>query len=282
LEPPGQRNLGSDRIGHDELREALWLDGEAFACDEPLMTRDGGEWVFPANRLMSGVVVIRRVRLDLEAGIVRYLETLRNPSAAEVSVVVELRTQFNGNIAELRSDRGRLSPLTLEAEETGIVLTPATAGHDRLLAYGLCLGDAASRPAISAPSRFGLHVRYSVTVPAGGTAIVLHAMAQRLPSGVSLPLDLEGIIAGLEAVERSAIVNLPSPQAADPGLVSWRRCARNGAFCRIRTRFGWMARIICPGRFVGPNRWMRSSASRNSACLAGSTRQWRGVAGIDP
>ncbi len=208
--------LGRIGSGMMNAGEQLWIDGVSFGCDEPLMTRSSGEWVFPGNRLFSGLAVSRRVVLNRERGLIRYAEILHNPSAGAVSAMIELRTQYNGNIGEVRSGQGRISPSELTGEETGIVITPAPSNRDRLLVYGLGGPDSLARPAISNPSRFALHVRYSVTVPAGGIAILIHAQAQPIPGDGLRQLDLEELAAGLPKTERAAIVNLASPQAREP------------------------------------------------------------------
>jgi len=207
--------LGRIGAGMMNSGEALLIEGETFACDAPLMTRDGGEWVFPANRLLHGLAVTRRVRLDREDGTIRYVEAFRNPGAGAVTVTVELRTQYNGNIAEWRSDRGALSPVTLREDEGGLVIQPAAANHDRLFVYALCSGACVSRPALATPSRFALHVRYTVTVPAGESAFLLHGLAQRMPDAPQR-LDLADWGDDLPADERARVVNLPSSELEDP------------------------------------------------------------------
>ncbi len=207
--------LGRIGAGMMNSGEALIVEGETFACDTPLMTHDGGEWVFPANRLLHGLAVTRRVRLDRENGTMRYIEAFRNPGAGAITVTVELRTQYNGNIAEWRSDRGTLSPVTLREDEGGLVIQPAAANHDRLFVYALCGGPSVSRPALATPSRFALHVRYSVTVPAGESAFLLHGLAQRMPDA-PLRFDLAEWSEALPANERARVVNLPSTELDDP------------------------------------------------------------------
>ena len=206
--------LGRIGAGMMNAGEALFIENEPFACDAPLMTRDGAEWVFPSNRLLHGLAVTRRVRLDRQAGTVRYLEAFRNLSAGALTVTVELRTQYNGNIGEWRSDRGTLSPVTLGGDEEGIVVQPASANHDRLFVYALCRGTCASRPALSAPSRFALHVRYQISVPAGESAFLLHGLAQTPPGSPRHP-SMADWSEELPSGERERVVNLPSPQLDD-------------------------------------------------------------------
>ena len=205
--------LGRIGSGMMNAGEQVWIDGVSFACEEPLMTRDGAEWVFPADRLYSGLAVSRRVKLDRERGVIRYLEVLRNPSTDPVTVLVELRSQYNGNIAEVRTSEGRISPIDLVGEETGVSVVPAPSVRDRLFVYGLGSGEGAARVAISNPSRFALHVRYTVTVPAGRTTMLWHALVQAIPGEPERDMGLDsGQITG---EERAQIANLPAPQASE-------------------------------------------------------------------
>ncbi|MBU6300261.1 MAG: hypothetical protein KGS60_01805 [Verrucomicrobia bacterium] len=257
--------LGRIGAGMMNAGEALVIGEEAFVCDSPLMTRDGDEWVFPANHLLQGLAVTRRVRLDRQSGTVRYLEALRNPTAQGVTVTVELRTQYNGNIGEWRSDRGTLSPLKLGDDEEGIVVQPGSAGHDRLLVYSLCQRGGVSRPALATPSRFSFHVRYEVGVPPGETVFLLHGLAQRPPGSPPRP-DMAVWAGQLPDSERERVANLPSPQLDD---------ARSRLIAAVRAELGEIPpedTLFLPGRTRLPGKL--KAGPFTLATLAGE-RTWK-------
>ena len=58
----------------------LQIGGQQFYNYQPLMTLDGLEYVLDNNQQNIGLVVTRRVRLVKADGVVRYLESIENPS----------------------------------------------------------------------------------------------------------------------------------------------------------------------------------------------------------
>lgn len=159
---------------------ALSINGSPFVSQQPLMTPDGQEFVLRGTPVanLPDVKIQRRIRLLGETGTLRYAEMLYNGSADPVVLNVTLETNFSGNYQTYVTDRGRTEPVLLEGGETGLVVLPGATQSTRAFLFVLSGGGEGLAPTISSKSRYALDFTFPVRLPPGGTAIVVHHVAQ--------------------------------------------------------------------------------------------------------
>ena len=208
------------RIGSSMMNTglALYIDNRQFYPQQPLMTKDGKEFILPARSgaNLSGLAVTRRVRLDDKQGVVRYLEIFHNPTAQTVSASVELRTNFSGNYQAYVTDAGKSSKTVLGAKETGIVVSPAATNQRHAFVFGLRSPQSQLRPTLASQSRYVVSTHFQIDVPAGETHCFLHTVGQvpvptnldrKTLANVFRPVALHRHLASVPKDLRSKIVN---------------------------------------------------------------------------
>jgi hypothetical protein len=184
-----------------------------FPCLGPTRLEAGGRQGVLGPAPMSGLEVTRKVFSPAGGRFVRYLEILSNPSPAPAEVVVEVRS-------DLGSDGS--TRIVLGAESTGrtFVVTDAQGSCcDPALAH--VFGGPGARLAID-EARFEndrVLYRWTVTVPAGQTAILMHfAVQSETPEAAQAGaaalalLTHPGALAGLSRDEKAQVVNFRIPR----------------------------------------------------------------------
>ncbi|MEM9282978.1 MAG: hypothetical protein AAGA96_14215, partial [Verrucomicrobiota bacterium] len=203
----GDGSLG--RVGSTMVNHGLVLEvnGGLFESFQPLMTPDGRELVVFGKEIDAapGVEVQRRIRLDEENGVLRYVEFFYNGSASPQTIDVSLRTNFSGNFQTFLSSRGRTEPRLLSPDEGGIVVLPGSGQASRAFLFSLAELGSRTRPSISAPNRFTLVFQYRVEVGPGETASLLHGVSQvPIPQDFgTISLDQMFAPSGLDVLEAS-------------------------------------------------------------------------------
>ncbi|CAN5353516.1 hypothetical protein BH23VER1_BH23VER1_08100 [soil metagenome] len=155
----------------------LQIANHQFYNYQPFMTEDGLEYVLDNNQQNIGLQITRRIRLVEEDGLVRYLEIITNPTAATATTVVELRSNLGARFSGFYSDRGRPNPATLEKREEAIIVIPKTKGQ-KALAFGLGSHKAGLKPTITHQNEYQLNFHFPITLPPGGTTVLMHTVAQ--------------------------------------------------------------------------------------------------------
>lgn len=212
---------------------ALLVNEEKFEPYQPMMTPDGKEMVLQGLPMdpYPGLQVQRRVRLLDSAGGLRYAELFHNGSADPLTVSIALTTNFSGNFKTFLSDRGRSEPLVLSPEETGVVVLPGTSQSSRAFLFTLAGTHGGVRPTVSSQNRYGLTFRYRLDLAPGGTAVILHHVAQvviprnfdrRTLADLSRPHRLEEMRGTLETDWLPSLENAPlaSDQTASSAYTS--------------------------------------------------------------
>jgi len=215
------------RVGASAMNrgQVLSVNGSAFAAQSAFMRENGNEFLFSgqAGGVRESLVVVRRVRLDPETGVVRHVELLRNESGESRSVQVELRTTLNGYYERFASDGGREMPVQLRPEETGFWLEPSPNKDEEAgFAFAVVGPGAAVRPTLGSRRKYVVSVFFELEIAPGETAALLHAMRRaplkavpsaEIPSGFFAALDLAALRQELPPAIRGEVRNVA---AADP------------------------------------------------------------------
>ena len=185
-----EQNGTLGRVGNSMVNSGLTLlvNNQQFYTYQPMMTADGLEFVLRnrQNSTTAGLQIVRRIRLYEREGIVRYLELLSNTTPNVMTLNVSLRTNFSGNYKTFLSDEGNSSVVLLGARETGILVTPGSSQSNRAFVFSLCSENSPLKPTISSQNKYGLTFQYNVTIPAGPTIAIAHAVSQ-----IPVPRDFD-------------------------------------------------------------------------------------------
>lgn len=189
----------------------LSINGQGFNGNgQAMMTADGSELVFSAT--MAGLQVTRRVRIDLPGSTIRFLEILANPGAAPVSanLTIQMSLGYSTTGQMLMTDSG--SPgAVLGKKDSGLVQYYPTHGGGSPPSILFYLAHARSRlkPSIQQQGNSQFSFSYTLTVPPGKTAIVLHGAAQRQIPAPPDAKALASLMAPFHA--RSWTADVPAP-----------------------------------------------------------------------
>lgn len=203
----------------------LQIGGQQFYNYQPLMTLDGLEYVLDNNQQNIGLVVTRRVRLIKNDGVVRYLESIENPSATPVTTMVELKSNLSGKFSALYSDRGRLNPTALEKRESGVLAVPKTSGQ-KAWVFTVAAAKSALKPTVTQQNGYQLSFQFAVTVPAGGEVTLMHTVTQ-----VDLPEKLDSKT--VSKVFRSATLARAMKSVRDDLRATLENYQAGGAFGNV-------------------------------------------------
>lgn len=234
-----QQNGELGRIGSSMMNTglALYINNSQFSAVNPLMTKDGREFVLPGRPSSSfgGLSVARRVRIDDKLGVVRYVEIFQNSTAQDIAATVELRTNFSGNYQAYVTNSGTPNATVLGRADTGVVVTPSATNQRQAFVFNFCSADAKLKPSLSSQSRYVLSAHFQLTVPAGETAAIVHTTSQIAapatldrktltelfrPVGLSrhlsaIPRDLRGNLVNFSLGQESAGIALLSATSID-------------------------------------------------------------------
>ncbi len=175
--------ISNGSIDSYDVGMALLIDG-AFFPESAQVTELNGRQVVSGPEVMSGLEITRRVYVPDTDGWARFLEHLDNPTGADITVAVRIETNpgsdsgtvitgsYSGDqtldlndhwlTTDDGSDGAGDPSLTHSYWGDGAAVTTAT--------VGMTVFDCASAD--------GPTAEFSVTVPAGGSAIVMHFAAQ--------------------------------------------------------------------------------------------------------
>jgi len=185
---------------------ALRVNGSvANAGSAARLEMNGRQVAYPRHG-QAGVVTARKLFVPASGGFARYLDTITNPSAVPVTVVVQIESSLRGAVHHIVEPgvTGNTYAVTLasrssqgDGEDPGPVIRPALA-HVFGNANATIPVDAVSFQRLDGTSYY----RWTVTIPAGGSVTLMHFAVQRDPAD----------IAGAEA-QAQALVNLTDPNA---------------------------------------------------------------------
>lgn len=178
LEPDGSLGRVSGTMINSGL--TLEINDQAFDVLQPMMTRDGREFVLQGKPIdaLPGLQLQRRVRLLDATGALRYAEVFYNGSTDPMVISVGLTTKFSGSFRSFLTDRGRTEPLALDDQESGLVVLPGAGDADRAVLFTLASRGNARKPSVTARNGYLLGFRYPLELAPGETKIVVHRVAQ--------------------------------------------------------------------------------------------------------
>lgn len=223
-------NLG--RVGSSMVNSGLTLllNNQQFYTYQPMMTADGKEFVLlnRPNSSLMGLQVLRRIRVLEKEGALRYLEILTNGNANPITLSVALRTNFSGNYKTYLTDQGNTGVTTLGDRESGILVTPGSNQSNRAFLFTLSGPKSQVKPTITSQNKYGLTFQYNLTIPAGQTVVIAHAVSQ-LPTPQEFdrqalaklfrPVSLDRLMLTIPREFRSLIINDDGGQDLSGGSI---------------------------------------------------------------
>ena len=177
-----EQNGTLGRVGNSMVNSGLTLliNNQQFYTYQPMMTADGSEFVLVnrPNSSLPGIQILRRIKVIEKEGALRYLEVLTNGSASPITVSLALRTNFSGNYKSYVTDQGNSGVTSLGQRESALLVTPGSNQSNRAFLFTLCDPKSPVKPTISSQNKYGLTYQYNLTIPAGQTIAIAHAVAQ--------------------------------------------------------------------------------------------------------
>lgn len=214
----------------------LKVNGGPYKSTQAAMqTKDGTEFVLRGQ--VGDIAVTRRVRLDLVKGAARYVEVLQNKSKRAVTVTLEVTSQLGSSCQTVLTDQGRgVLNGPLEKGESGVIAVHGGGSRPSVL-FQLRSPRSKVVPQVQVTNNRSFAFTWTVKIPAGKSAAVLHSVAQRRwsgpPMGKQLKAEFDPFLdrkwaGGLPAAVRSALINhagsaggteaLTATQAADEAI----------------------------------------------------------------
>jgi hypothetical protein len=169
---------------------------------------------------LSGVVAGRKVFVPEAGGFARYLDTIGNPSAAPITVELQIESSLRGAVHHIVEPgaTGSTYAVTLapqsslgDGENAGPAIRPALA-HVFGNASALLHVDAVSFQRLDGTSYY----RWTVTIPAGESVTFMHFAVQRDPTDTAgadaqaqalVNLSTPAALAGMTAADKARVVN---------------------------------------------------------------------------
>lgn len=154
----------------------LRLDGSQLSVSRSMMTTDGMEYVFSGrHRLLT---VTRRVRLDAEAGALRYLEIFENQGKTPQRVVAAIHTNLGNSARQIVTAQDKLLLGGLGKEDGAFVAVQSD--NRPSVVFVVADPKAKTKPELRVSNNRSFEVIYSAEIPAGGSVAFVHYLAQRL------------------------------------------------------------------------------------------------------
>ena len=171
---------------------------------------------------LSGLEVIRRIYVPETLAFVRYLELLRNPTDADITVAVEISTNLgsDGNTVIVATSDGDAA---IEPSDTWTVTDDLNdGGGDPSLAHVYAGPGAAVAPTVITPVG-RITYTYDVTVPAGSRVVLMHFDSQNPNRG--LATASAGYLGGLgngtlDGIEQGVLADIVNFDLAQPAATS--------------------------------------------------------------
>jgi hypothetical protein len=166
-------------------REAatLRVNNMQFSASGPTTTADDSNYVVAGNA--AGVQITRRVKLDLQNGIARLLDTFQNDGNAPANLSVNLMTSMWSSISAGITETGKTfsntTQVMLDQQDSGFMVTSSSSGMSAILFY-LVDRQAKVRPAIQSSGN-SINITYTLTVPPKKSVSLLYGIGQRQSSG---------------------------------------------------------------------------------------------------
>jgi hypothetical protein len=175
LNQSGQINDGLNDCFDGAMR--LTVNGQQFNSMRPQMTADGSEYVLSAN--VAGLQVTRRIKVDLTAAAVRYVEVLRNNGGAPVTATLAVTSNLGNSCQATVTSSGSRNVRLLGPKDSGLVGVQSPGQPRPSVVWGLAGPASRVKPSVNIRNNYTYVFTYSLSVPAGKTVAVVHTVAQR-------------------------------------------------------------------------------------------------------
>jgi hypothetical protein len=204
---------------------------------QAMMTADQKEYVFTGNANGIGNIrVTRRIKLDLAAGSVRFVDTYQNsgPAAQTVNIQLTNNLQINGSSAvlgpsgtQLASMSPRFGRMQIQSavgkKDCGLVIVPQARFQMPAVIFYLAGVKSRLKPTIISNNGRDLVFTYGASLPPNKSFTIVHGMAQRNSSAMDAkslavlfkPFQARAWIADLPAEVRKTIANLGKTYAGE-------------------------------------------------------------------
>lgn len=156
----------------------LQLGNQQFYSQQPLISPDGRDLVMTSPQPMNGLLVTRRITVMEREGALRYVEEFANTTGRDLAFAVEFRHSFNNQSKGLLSDTGRPLKDALQNGESGVVALAGPEEKAPSVLLTLCAPGAQTLPRISARNGYQFSIYYNLTIPAGQSVTLVHAISQ--------------------------------------------------------------------------------------------------------
>jgi len=197
----------------------LQVNGSSFSSpQQSMMTPDGSEYIL--TRQMSNLMVTRRIKVDVKAAVIRYVEIIRNPTGAPVNANVSYRaTMGHSQFQALATDTGTLNPTSLGKKDCGLVAVAQHNSSQLGVLFFLAGARSKVKPVMQISNQHQFNFSYMLTIPPGKAVAILHGAAQRrlltMPdakarASLFKPFKSRDFIRGLPKDVRKMIVNMGS------------------------------------------------------------------------
>ncbi|MBN1421752.1 MAG: hypothetical protein JXP34_23465, partial [Planctomycetes bacterium] len=176
-----QRNgeIGEGSDDAFDAAAALWIGDIPFpGFSEGRAARDGREVVLGPSAI-GGIEVTRRIFVSSTLPFARYVEILRNGGATEIAVWIRVTTDLGSDAATVVAATSD-GDLALGPEDRWAITDDAMdAAGDPAIVHLIAADGAATRPATAEIVRGVARFAFALTIPAGQTVALLHALSQQ-------------------------------------------------------------------------------------------------------
>jgi hypothetical protein len=218
--PGGNINNGSNAFSNSF---GMSVNGDSVSFQTAMMSADGQEYFFTAN--LDGLLVTRRVRVNVKDSYCRYFETLTNTTGEARNVELVIRARPRGRMQADGGDAGDRQ-MPFPDKDSGIIIggNPKASGQPQpSFVWMLASPGAKVRPGAQIEQSTFVKATYPVVVPPGASVSIAHAAAQRAldpktdrkrTAEILAPMALDRLLAGVPVKERKEFLNY-APTAAD-------------------------------------------------------------------
>lgn len=174
--------LANDSRGCFQYALFPMVNGVQFNYSQQQMTADSSVFVLSGARTQQGLEASRRISVDLKHGILQYIDTFRNTTAAPASTTIMVPVRLGSQAVSVITDRGNPASGQLSDKDTGVLIM--NQAHLPSPVFYLNGPKSKVRASFSAiHNNFQFNINYSLTIPPGKESSILIGVAQRNVAG---------------------------------------------------------------------------------------------------
>jgi MYXO-CTERM domain-containing protein len=231
----GNGTIGNGSIDSYDVGQSLKVDGAYFpdATATQVSELSGRQVVF-GPMTMSGLEVTRKVYVPSTEGWARFVEIFDNPTAAPISVTVQIETNFGSDSSTVTTATSSGDTTFTTADYWAATDDSSDGSADPSLVHNYWTPGAQVAPSAVSETTYscagtqGHLVTFDLTVPANGTLALMHFASQNgnranaASTGAALQATPPASTQGLTPDELTAIVNFSTnaPPVADADSIT--------------------------------------------------------------